>query len=397
MTVSSKEITTKLGCQSLVDSNLCMLEGKRIGIVTNHTAVFPNGIHIVDELLDHEGVIIKALFSPEHGIRGDAPAGKKVGNDIDPRTGIPIFSLYGEYRKPTSAMLDGIDLLLYDIQDVGTRFYTYISTLTLVMEASGEKGIPFIVSDRPLVVSGDVVDGPVLKDNLKSFVGILPIPILYGLTPGELAQFIRTEHLGQMGVEIDLQVVRMQNYQRSLWYDDTGLPWLPPSPNIPTIQTAVMYPGTALVEGTNLSEGRGTSRPFLQIGAPFINKAELTDFLNALNLPGVKFKPTSFVPREAVTVTNPKYKDQECNGVEISIVDREVVKPVEVGIAIICSVRKLYPDYLMFRADGAFDRLVGDREITTMIMDGADYWDVVASWQDELKQFDIDREKFFLY
>ncbi|MGB9591652.1 MAG: exo-beta-N-acetylmuramidase NamZ family protein, partial [Candidatus Kryptoniota bacterium] len=360
MVGSSEKAKTKLGSQSLIDSNLNLLEGKRVGIVTNHTSIFPDGGHIVDELLHQDGIIIKALFSPEHGIRGNAPAGKKISDDVDPVTGIQVFSLYGEHRKPADDMLEGIDILLYDIQDVGARFYTYISTLTLVMEAAAEKSIPFILNDRPLVISGNIIDGPVLKESVKSFVGMLPVPILYSLTPGELSRFIRDEHLMRTGLEIDLHIIKLQNYNRNLWYDETGLPWLPPSPNIPTINTAIMYPGTALVEGTNISEGRGTGLPFLQIGAPFIDKNDLADFLNNLNLPGVKFKPVSFIPGEAVTVTNPKYKDQQCNGVEIVIVERELVKPVEVGIAIICAIRKLYPDYLMFRADGAFDRLVGD-------------------------------------
>lgn len=388
---------TELGCQLLVNSHLDLLEGKRIGIVTNHTAVFPDGSHIVDKLFNHRGIFIKALFSPEHGIRGDAPAGRKVGDGIDPRTGIPVYSLYGEYRKPTDLMLDGIDLLLYDIQDVGTRFYTYISTLTLVMEAAGEKNIKFVINDRPLVVPGNIIDGPVLKDSLRSFVGTLPVPIIYGLTSAELAQFIRTEHLARMGVQIDLNIMRLQNYDRNMWYDETGLPWLPPSPNIPTVETAIMYPGTALVEGTNISEGRGTPLPFLQIGAPFIDKEELTNFLNKLNLSGVKFEPVSFIPQNAASVANPKYRGEKCNGVKIEIVNRQAVKPVEVGIAIICAVRKLYPDYLMFRADGAFDRLVGDKQVTSMIMDGANYLDVVASWQDELKCYDQYRKRFFLY
>ncbi|MGC8595690.1 MAG: exo-beta-N-acetylmuramidase NamZ family protein [Candidatus Kryptoniota bacterium] len=397
MVGSSEKAKTKLGSQSLIDSNLNLLEGKRVGIVTNHTSIFPDGGHIVDELLHQDGIIIKALFSPEHGIRGNAPAGKKISDDVDPVTGIQVFSLYGEHRKPTDDMLEGIDILLYDIQDVGARFYTYISTLTLVMEAAAEKSIPFILNDRPLVISGNIIDGPVLKESVKSFVGMLPVPILYSLTPGELSRFIRDEHLMRTGLEIDLHIIKLQNYNRNLWYDETGLPWLPPSPNIPTINTAIMYPGTALVEGTNISEGRGTGLPFLQIGAPFIDKNDLADFLNNLNLPGVKFKPVSFIPGEAVTVTNPKYKDQQCNGVEIVIVERELVKPVEVGIAIICAIRKLYPDYLMFRADGAFDRLVGDKAITSMIMDGAGYADVIASWRDELSCFDRYRERFFLY
>lgn len=387
----------KLGCEVLLESEADLLKGKRIGIITNHTGVLPSGQHIVDAIRSDTNVTISALFSPEHGIRGDAPAGKHVGHETDPKSGLPVYSLYGDQTKPERSMLENIDALIYDIQDIGARFYTYISTMTLAMEAAAESHIQFLVLDRPMMLSGDLVDGPVLKDDLQSFIGMLPIPVTYGLTAGELATLIKHEYLAPKGLAIDLEVVRLQGYSRSMWYDQTGLPWTVPSPNIPALDTATIYPGTALIEGTNLSEGRGTLFPFQHIGAPFIDKNEITDFLAPLELPGVKFEPLDFTPREASTVSNPKFKGQLCHGVNIQITDRAKIKPVEVGMALVCAVRKLYPFYLMFRADGAFDRLIGDRKIARLITDEVDYKEIVSYWQPELKKFEESRKEFFLY
>lgn len=294
-------------------------------------------------------------------------------------------------------MLEGIRTLVYDIQDVGARFYTYISTLTLVMEAAAENGVELILLDRPLVLSGGMIDGPVLEDDVKSFIGMLPLPILYSLTPGELAGLIRKEYLGKLASDLDMKVLKLENYSRSMWYDETGLSWLPPSPNIPTIDTAVVYPGTALVEGTNISEGRGTASPFRFIGAPFVDKMRLADSLNSAGLPGVKFVPADFVPREISIVSHPRFKDTRCHGVEVVVADRNAIKPVELGVAVICAIRDLNRGDLSFRADGAFDRLAGNRRIRKMVESGADYREIASTWEMGLSRFQESRGEYFLY
>ena len=387
----------KLGCERLFESEIDLIRNKRLGIVTNHTGVLPNGTHIVDALQADSHITITALFSPEHGIRGNVPAAEHVGNEIDLSTGLQIYSLYGDYTKPEKWMLDEIDTLVYDIQDVGTRFYTYISTMALVMEAAAENQMPFIILDRPMITSGDLIDGPVLQDDVRSFIGMLPLPVLYSLTPGELAGLVQKEYLLPKALAVDLTIIKLENYSRSMWYDETNLPWVNPSPNVPTIETATLYPGTALIEGTNVSEGRGTPFPFQYIGAPFINKTILTDALMDLDLPGVLFNPIEFTPRQSDKVAHPRFKDQLCHGIYVQVTNRKIIKPVEVGIAIVCAIKKLHPDQLIFRANGAFDRLMGDRNIKLKIENGMDYMEIVSSWKFALKDFGESRKKYFLY
>lgn len=374
-----------------------LITGKRAGIVTNHSAVLPGGEHLVDALMADHGTTVCALFSPEHGIRGDAPAGRHLANQVDPKTGIQIYSLYGDHNKPDKSMLNGIQVLVYDIQDVGVRFYTYISTLALVMEAAAENHIPLILLDRPMVLPGHLIGGPVLAEEARSFIGMLPIPLLYSLTPGELAGLIRKEYLRDKGADLEMSILKLENYSRSMWYDETGLSWLAPSPNIPTIDTAVVYPGTALIEGTNISEGRGTDSPFRLIGAPFIDKMKLADFLNSLELPGFSFAPVDFVPREKSIVNHPRFKDTTCHGIEVVVTERNIVKPVESGLAILCALKKFYPTELTFRADGAFDRLAGNKKVGKMIEGGADYREIASTWELELQAFGESRKEYFLY
>ncbi len=387
----------KLGSEMLLESGSNILTGKQMGIITNHTGVLSNGSHVVDAMKNTPGIDVAAVFSPEHGFRGDAPAGAHVEHEVDQNTGIQIYSLYGEHNKPEKSMLQGIDLLVYDIQDVGTRFYTYISTLALAMEAAAENRIPFVVLDRPLVSAGDTVGGPMIQDGLRSFIGMLPLPILYSLTPGELAGFIQDEYLRPKGLTTDLQVVRMGYYRRSMWYDETGLPWRPPSPNVPTFETAIIYPGAALVEGTNVSEGRGTPCPFKYIGAPFVNGDRLAELLNSHEMPGVSFQSIDFTPHEVSFVSHPRFKDQVCHGIEVSVTDREKLKAVEVGLAMVCALKNLNPHEVGFRADGAFDRLAGDKKVREMVERGAGYREIAATWEEGLSKFRHAREKYFLY
>ncbi len=245
------------GLDVLVQENLYLIRGKNIGIVTNHTAISHNGVHIVDVLNAQTGVNVKALYAPEHGIRGDREGGDHIESYIDSLSGITVFSLYGKTRKPNNIMLDSIDVLLFDIQDIGTRFYTYISTMGLAMEAAAQKDIPFIVLDRPNPITGEIVEGPVLKHQFKSFIGMYPIPIRHGMTAGELALLINAEGWLEDGIKADLTVIPAKNWQRLLWFDQTKLPWIKTSPNMPNIKAATLYPGMGSLDGLNIAEARG--------------------------------------------------------------------------------------------------------------------------------------------
>lgn len=394
LVIESKSVMS--GADVLVTEKMYLLEGKNIGIVTNHTAILSNGTYLVDTL--HQlGVNIIALFGPEHGVRGDAPAGKKIDDDVDPVTQIPVYSLYGETRKPNDRMMKGIDLLIFDIQDVGARFYTYISTLFYILQAGVEFNVPVIVLDRPNPIGGLKVDGPIRKENQHSFVGIAPIPIMHGLTIGELAKLFVEENYIKTATRPELIIIEMKNWKRDFYFDETGLPWVDPSPNINSLETAIVYPGTCFIEGTNLSEGRGTYEPFLTLGAPFI-KADL--FINELlksGTNGLSIEPFYFQPGDIPNMaTNPKHKDEICYGIRLTVIDRQKFEPVQFGIKIIYAVYKLFPEELQFR-ESFFNRLLGDESILQKIKDGITPAEIISSWQDELSEFKSIREKYLLY
>jgi uncharacterized protein YbbC (DUF1343 family) len=345
----------RTGADMLIRGKLDLLQGKNVGLITNHTGRLGTGEPLVDALI-RGGVHVVRLFGPEHGIWGMADAGETVADSVDGRTGIPIISLYGKSRKPTAEMLKGVDLLLYDIQDVGARFYTYVSTMALCMEAAAEEKIPFIVLDRPNPLGGERLDGPVLEDSLRSFVGIAPLPIVYGLTCGELARLLNGEHLLGGGVQAELTVVPMEGWDRSMLWSGTKLDWIPPSPNLRTAESALAYPGTCLVEATNVSEGRGTEKPFLTLGAPFVNGSELAEALEAEHLPGVAFQATSFVPSAS------KHAGKTCGGVVISIIDDADFSPVKTGLTILVTLQRLYPREFRVQKR-SFERLYGSRGV----------------------------------
>lgn len=259
---------------------------KKIGIITNHTAVNSDGKHITEVFAEMENVQITALFGPEHGIRGQADAGAKIKDSSDPLTGISVYSLYGTIRKPTMQMLEKVDLLVFDIQDIGARFYTYIWTMALALEAAAENNIPFIVLDRPNPINGVTLEGTVLDTAFATFVGMYPIPIRHGMTAGELAILFNEQGWLKNSIKADLTIIKAENWQREQWLDHTGLEFIKPSPNMPSLKTATVYPGLCLIEGTNVSEGRGTPIPFEICGAPWIDKEELARALNAIDLPG---------------------------------------------------------------------------------------------------------------
>ncbi len=337
----------RTGLDVLLSDSLHIIQGKSIAIVTNQTGIDQNGTPNYERLMNLENVDLKVIFSPEHGLFGEAAAGEKVSygeREIELPT---VISLYGKDRKPTSEMLKDVDIILYDIQDIGARFYTYITTCGLVMEAASELDIPVVILDRQNPIRGDRIEGPLLNKEFQSFVGYYPIPIQYGLTIGELAQMI----VGEKWIDSNpiLSVIQVEGWTRQLWFDETTLPWVLPSPNIPDLETAIVYPGMCLLEATNVSEGRGTFNPFIQFGAPWINSIELSQSLNKKHLPGVVFSPISFTPTTIPGMANnPKYENELCYGIQIHITDRNQYQSILVGISIISTIDELYPKDITF-------------------------------------------------
>ena len=393
----SQGVNVTVGADILISDSLHLIQNKRLGIITNHSAVLSNGVHLVDTLFNLDRVKISALFGPEHGIRGNAPDGQTIKDGVDTKTNIPVYSLYGKIRKPTKEMLDGIDILVFDIQDIGARFYTFISTLYYTLIAAAENDIPIIVLDRPNPINGDVVDGPIRIEDFKSFVAIAPIPIQHGMTIGELAVMFNNE--GWLGGELNanLTVIKMNGWQRELFLDDCDLPWINPSPNIPSLNTAILYPGLCLLEGVNVSEGRGTYSPFLTFGAPYINSNELLTELNKLPHQGLELSKTVYTPKSIKNMsTNPKYKDQNCNGIIINVVDKQKIKALRFGIQVLYAIHKLYPDNFQFRMN-YLDKLFGDSYLTEMIKNNNSPTQIFKKWELELIKFKELRNKYLFY
>ncbi|MCD6358130.1 MAG: DUF1343 domain-containing protein [Thermoproteales archaeon] len=378
----------RVGLEVLLE-NLEPLRGRRIGVVTNHTGVTPDFRHIVD-LLVREGLNVVALLAPEHGVRGDLPAGARVEGYVDPRTGIPVYSLYGASHKPPASVMRKLDVVIYDIQDVGARFYTYISTLYYVLESAGEHGVRVLVLDRPNPITGSRVEGPVLEPGYRSFVGIWPLPVRYGLTPGELAELFNEE----AGLGAELEVVKMEGWRRGMWFEDTGLPWVPPSPNMPTPNTAVVYPGTCLLEGTNVSEGRGTAKPFELLGAPWIDEYRLVEELETLPVRGAAFRPATFIPWAG------KYIGEVCRGVQVYVTDREELDPVKMGLLLVWAIRRTHPGKLRFTESGGryyFDLLIGCGEAREMVERGCEPEELLELCKRGLASFEEVRRRHLLY
>ena len=374
------------GIEVLVHDRLDLIRGKSVGLITNPTGVDRELVSDVDLLARAPGVHLVALFGPEHGIRGAQQAGATVGSNHDPVTGLPVYSLYGKTRQPTPAMLKGVDVLVFDIQAVGARFYTYLYTMADAMKAAAAAHIPIIVLDRPDPIGGTKVQGPVLDPKFASFVGKYPIPLRYGMTIGELAELFNDQfHIGA-----DLTVVKMRGWMRSMYYDDTPLQFVMPSPNMPTETTALVYPGMGLVEGTNVSEGRGTTRPFELAGAPWIDAEKLSRVLNDKHLGGVRFRPVHFTP------TFSKYDGKSCNGIEVHVMDRDAFNPAVVGLSVIATIHDLYPHEFRFN-ESDFDRMVGNDWIRQDIEKGVPVAKMQRRWQAGLSQFEKIRQKYLLY
>lgn len=365
-----------------------LLNGKRIALITNPTGVDKDLRSTIDILADNYN--LKLLFSPEHGVRGDKQAGEQVNSYIDPKSGVMTYSLYGKTRTIPQELNSQYDVLIYDIQDIGSRYYTYISTLLNSMETCKKNNKPFIVLDRPNPIGGQQVEGNILEKDLMSFVGCYEMPQRYGLTVGEFAMMANITR----NINCDLHIVKMKNYKRSMYFDETGLSFISPSPNIPSLDTQVLYNGTCLFEGTNLSEGRGTTKPFEIIGAPWINGDELAAIMNDIGLPGVKFRPTYFVPAFS------KHKGEMCGGVQIHIMDKRQVKPVELGIHLLFETKKLttHMEYFVsppFESDALFiDKLSGTKDLRKGIMDPGE---LLSKWEEESNDFTIEKIKYHLY
>jgi len=385
------------GCQASVKTGLDninsykhLFDGKRVGIITNHTAYNSRGQHIIDVFRSMDNVTVAAFFSPEHGIRGVEEAGVHIESMTDPNYQAPVYSLYGKTRKPTRQMLENTDVLVFDIQDVGARFYTYIYTMSLAMEAAAEYDKRFVVLDRPNPINGLRVEGNILKPQFATFVGLYPVPVRHGMTAGELARMFNEQGWLKDSVRADLVVVPMKGWRRSMWYDRTGLRFIKPSPNMVSLETATVYPGLCLLEGTNVSEGRGTPQPFTQFGAPWIDSKSLVAELNKLNLPGILFRPASFTP------VSSKYKGQQCKGVKIIITNRDLLEPYFSGILIVNRIYHMYPDKFQWKT-GHFDRLCGTSAIREAITNRSSLEKLRESWQAELKSFLQIRNKYLMY
>ncbi len=386
----------KTGADLLFEKQFKLIEGKRVGLVTNHSALLSNGKHLADALNEDKRTKLTVLFGPEHGVRGDAPAGAQIDNDMDTKTGVRVYSLYGKINKPTPEMLRDVDVLIYDIQDVGVRFYTYVSTLSYAMEAAAENNIPYIVLDRPNPIRGTWVEGFNRDDSLRSFVGLHPIVIAHGMTIGELATMYNDEGWMKDGVKAKLTVVKMEGWMRSMWYDETGLKWVRPSPNLPTLKSAIVYPGTCFFEGVNISEGRGSEHPFEYMGAPYIDPVKWANALNACNLQGVEFEPTNFTPRSIEgVVLHPKYEGVSCKGVWVRIIDRNVLEPVKVGVYMLATAKELFADSVKWRR--SINRLAGTPKLAAAIDAGVPPERIVEMWRDDVEKFKKIRAKHLLY
>lgn len=375
----------KLGIDN-IDQHLNLFAGKRVGLITNATGMNSQFQSSIDVLQAKTTLV--ALFSPEHGIRGAVPAGDKVGSQKDNKSGLPVYSLYGATRKPTADMLANIDILAFDIQDVGARSYTYIYTMAYAMQAAKENGKAFVVFDRPNPIGGMEVEGSVVKPGFESFIGLYPIPVRHGMTVGELAKLFNQK----FGIGCDLTVIEMSNWYRDMYFDETGLPWVMTSPNIPTPDTALVYPGTGIFGGTNVSEGVGTTRPFDFVGAPWLDADRLAEQMNALKLPGVIFRPANYLPRFG------SFSGQSCSGVQLHITDRRAFRPVQTGISLLYTVEELSNGQFAYNFNGSgtpmIDLITGDNAVRLGRYTLAE---AVAAGEQEAAQFKELAKAYYLY
>lgn len=375
------------GIAVLLEDSLHLVAGRRVGLITNQTGVDASGHSSIDRIHEHPSVELVALFAPEHGIRGTADPGETVGDDVDAETGLPIHSLYGAVLSPTPGMLEGIDVLLIDFQDIGARYWTYVSTMTLAMEAAADQGIPVVILDRPNPIGG-AVQGNVLDPAFATFVGRYPVAMRHGMTLGELARYYH----GEMGIEGELHVAPVEGWRRNTPFAETGLPWIRPSPNMPDVESATHYPGTCLFEGTVLSVARGTEAPFQQIGAPWLDGEALAEAMNGYGLPGVRFEPVRFTPNAP---SDGKFDGVEVEGVRLVATSAEY-DPTQAAVALLVETRRMSgPRWGWLQAH--FDRLAGTDRLRQAIDAGAGLVEIQSGWRDELEAFRRVRERYLIY
>jgi uncharacterized protein YbbC (DUF1343 family) len=380
----------KLGIDVLLEKKLSLIEGKKVALITNPTGVNRDCQPTIDLLFKQPQVKLVALFGPEHGIRGDIPGGKNVGQYQDPQTGLPVYSLYGKTRRPTPEMLKGVEVLIYDIQDIGSRAYTYIYTMAYAMEAARDNKIPFVVLDRPTPLGGLRVEGNVLDPKFSSFIGLYPIPQVYGMTVGELAKFFNQE----FKINCDLTIVPMEGWRREMSWEATGLFWIPTSPHVPHARTVFFVAATGGIGELNtISEGVGYPLPFELIGTPWMDGQKLAEELNRRNLPGVLFRPTFF--RNYYL----KFINEQCAGVQIHLVDEKLFAPCAIQIHLLEAIQKLYPERKIFdtpRID-MFDKAFGTDQIRLAIQNGVTAEKIIADWQVQLENFKSKRKNYLIY
>lgn len=383
-------IEVRPGIDVLLSDSLELVRGLRVGLITNPTGVDAAGRSTIDRLLAEPQIELSRLFAPEHGLRASVGEGQRIEDGVDPISSLPVISLYdGTKRAPEAADLAGLDALLFDMQDVGARYYTYVYTMALSMQSASEAGIPFIVLDRPNPINGTQVQGNVLDPAFASFVGLYPVPMRHGMTPGELARLFQ----GEFGIDVMLHVVPVFGWTRSDGFARTKLPWVRPSPNMPDVESALHYPGLCLFEGTNLSVGRGTDRPFQQIGAPWLDAEELARGLEAQGLAGVRFEPVHFTPREP---TDGKFAEQQVAGVRAIAIDPEVYDPTRAALAMLEASRAQSGPRWQWNAPH-FDRLAGTDRLRTELERGVPARDIFASWSDERAAFMVVRDRYLIY
>lgn len=375
------------GVEVLLTDSTHLVRGKRVGLITNQSGRNRAGTSTIDLLFKAPGVKLTALFGPEHGLRGAAQAGEKVASSVDSATGVPIYSLYGETRVPTPAMLAGIDVLVYDIQDVGARVYTYEWTMALSAQAAKAAGKPFVVLDRPDPIRADRIEGNILDPKFASFVGQFPVSLRYGLTPGELLRYL----VGAKLIDADVHVVPMKGYRRSMWFDETGIPWLNPSPNLRSLDAELLYPGTVFFEGTSATEGRGTDAPFTLIGASWLtDNGAIAAELNRLALPGVRFDTAT----RKIDAAAEKFAGQAIPMIQVRVTDRNIVRPVEVGIRMLQVLHARHPKDFQWRA--SIDRLAGTDKLRTAVEQNT-VDALIKDWQADAAKFSRDVESYRIY
>ncbi|MHC8517695.1 exo-beta-N-acetylmuramidase NamZ family protein [Sporosarcina sp. ITBMC105] len=381
----------QLGVDVFFEQDLSSLKGKRIGLLTNQTGVNAELVSTIRLVHDHPDLHLVALFAPEHGLLTNAREGEKFTDAVHCSTGLPVFSLYGKTKKPTDAMMDAVDIVIFDMQDIGARYYTYMYTMAYMMQACARKGKRMIVLDRPNPIGGEAVEGNFIEEGFTSFVGLYPIPNRHGMTIGELATYFNEV----FGIHCQLDVIHMKGWKRNLYFHETGLPWVPPSPNTTTVQMMLLYPGTCLLEGTNLSEGRGTTQPFEVIGAPFIDGEKLQDRVNSLGIETIRARATAFTP------TYQKYAGEHCEGIQLHVTEPRRIQPLHTFVTVLAEIIDMYPKQVDFLTYGSlkhpmFDLLAGNAELRHGLLRGS-LGDYQAKCQSDTAVFMDKREKYLCY